>query len=75
MLVKKVRLDQIVINLDNFRKPLNNVERNSMVEGKLYPYCGANGIIDYINEFILMKKFYALLKMVVRGDITRSVAI
>ena len=52
MLVKKVRLDQIVINLDNFRKPLNNVERNSMVEGKLYPYCGANGIIDYINEFI-----------------------
>jgi len=35
---------------DNLRIPLNNEDRKEM-KGK-YPYCGANGIIDYINKYI-----------------------
>ena len=36
--------------LDNKRKPLNEKERNE-IKGRI-PYWGANGIVDYVNEFI-----------------------
>jgi type I restriction enzyme S subunit len=39
----------IASNFDNRRKPLSSAEREKM-KGK-YPYYGAAGIIDYINEF------------------------
>ena len=35
--------------MDNLRVPLNENQRLSM-KGD-YPYCGANGILDYINDF------------------------
>jgi len=35
--------------LDNLRFPLNDSQRLSM-KGD-YPYCGANGILDYINDY------------------------
>lgn len=47
-----VRLGDITEILDNRRVPLNNEERSKISNLKLYPYCGANGIIDYIDEFI-----------------------
>lgn len=47
-----VKLGDIVNNLNNRRKPLNNIERASMKEKGLYPYCGANGILDYIDDYI-----------------------
>jgi type I restriction enzyme, S subunit len=36
--------------LDNQRKPLNESERNLM-RGNI-PYYGANGVVDYVNEFL-----------------------
>ncbi|MBU1701582.1 MAG: restriction endonuclease subunit S [Candidatus Eisenbacteria bacterium] len=35
--------------LDNLRVPLNDVQRAKM-KGD-YPYCGANGVLDYIDRF------------------------
>ncbi len=37
--------------LDNLRVPLNEVQRATM-QGD-YPYCGANGVLDYINNFLI----------------------
>lgn len=46
--VKKVKY--IAKNLDGKRIPLNSSER-AFISGD-YPYYGANGIVDYINDFI-----------------------
>lgn len=48
----KYRIDEITINLDNLRKPLNNEQRKQISHKKLYPYYGANNIMDYIDEYI-----------------------
>ena len=48
----KYRIDEITINLDNLRKPLNNKQRKQISHKKLYPYYGANNIMDYIDEYI-----------------------
>lgn len=37
---------------DDLRKPLNSKTRSDMKAGELYPYYGANGIVDFINAFI-----------------------
>lgn len=37
---------------DDLRKPLNSKTRSNMKAGELYPYYGANGIVDCINAFI-----------------------
>jgi type I restriction enzyme S subunit len=46
--VKKV--EEVVEVLDNKRKPLNEKERYEM-KGNI-PYFGANGVVDYVNDFI-----------------------
>ena len=46
-------LGDLIISYNNKRKALNNVERNKKKEGKLYPYYGANGVVDYINEYMI----------------------
>jgi type I restriction enzyme S subunit len=38
---------------DDLRKPLNDVERSQMKEGQLYPYYGANGQVDTINDYMI----------------------
>lgn len=48
----KYRIDEITVNLDNLRKPLNNSERNKISKKKLYPYYGANNLMDYVDEYI-----------------------
>jgi Restriction endonuclease S subunits len=45
-----VRLGEVVEIYDNRRVPLSENVRKNM-KG-IYPYCGANGIIDYINDYI-----------------------
>lgn len=47
---KKVKLDDISINLDNKRVPINSGDRAK--KRGVIPYCGANGIVDYIDEYI-----------------------
>ncbi len=46
----EVTIEEIADCLDNQRIPLNNIQR-SKISGDI-PYCGANGILDYINKHI-----------------------
>lgn len=49
------RLGSISINLDNFRIPLKNQERQKM-NNKHFPYYGASGIIDKVDDYLFDKK-------------------
>ncbi len=51
-----VNLQEVVIFLDNLRKPITEKDR---VEGP-YPYYGANGIQGYINEYIFDEELVLL---------------
>jgi type I restriction enzyme S subunit len=53
-----VRLEDVVEIHDKKRIPLNSTERSKM-KGN-YPYCGANGIIDYVNDYIFDGEFVLL---------------
>ncbi|WP_338762043.1 restriction endonuclease subunit S [Bernardetia sp. ABR2-2B] len=44
-------LGEVVDVLDNLRVPLNDNQRNLM-KGDI-PYCGANGIVDYVDDFVI----------------------
>ncbi|MBY8275755.1 restriction endonuclease subunit S [Vibrio fluvialis] len=46
-----VTLEQSVNCLDNLRIPLNEQQRSKM-RGDI-PYCGANGIVGWVNEYVL----------------------
>jgi len=46
-----MRLEDITDCLDNLRIPLNDGQRNQM-KGD-YPYCGANGVLDYVNDYVI----------------------
>ena len=45
------QLAEIADCLDNVRVPLNETQRAGM-QGP-YPYCGANGVLDYVNDYVL----------------------
>ena len=45
------RLREITECLDNVRVPLNETQRATMPGP--YPYCGANGVLDYVNDYVL----------------------
>ena len=45
------RLEEVTDCLDNLRIPLNEGQRNQM-RGD-YPYCGANGVLDYVNSYVV----------------------
>ncbi|MCY4047654.1 MAG: restriction endonuclease subunit S, partial [Candidatus Dadabacteria bacterium] len=42
-------IDQIADIHNTLRQPINSVERSN-IKG-VYPYCGANGIVDHINDY------------------------
>lgn len=44
-------IETIADCLDNLRVPLNGEQRTKM-NGDI-PYCGANGIVDYVNDFVI----------------------
>ena len=37
---------------DDLRKPINDAVRSEMHTGQLYPYYGANGQVDSINDWV-----------------------
>ena len=45
------RLGEITDCLDNVRIPLNETQRATMPGP--YPYCGANGVLDDVNDYVL----------------------
>ncbi|MXV77686.1 N-6 DNA methylase, partial [Candidatus Poribacteria bacterium] len=46
-----MKLGEVADCLDNVRIPLNETQRANM-QGP-YPYCGANGVLDYVNDYVL----------------------
>ena len=56
-----VRLEEVAKNYDKQRIPLSKNQRQTMSGS--YPYCGANGIIDFINDISLMESLSCYLKM------------
>ena len=44
-------LEQVADCLDHVRIPLNEAQRENMPGP--YPYCGANGVLDYVNDFVI----------------------
>ncbi|PKP60245.1 MAG: hypothetical protein CVT89_00220 [Candidatus Altiarchaeales archaeon HGW-Altiarchaeales-2] len=51
-------LEKVVEIYDSKRVPLSEMERNN--RKGIYPYCGANGIIDYIDDYIFDGEFVLL---------------
>jgi type I restriction enzyme S subunit len=49
---ENVKLGTVVNNLDSRRKPLNDQERSKITVHGLYPYIGANNIMDYVDEYL-----------------------
>lgn len=45
------RLGDVTDCLDNLRVPINEAERSQM-KGD-YPYCGANGILGFVNDYVI----------------------
>lgn len=44
-------IEECMDNLDNLRKPLNESDRKKM-QGYI-PYCGANGVLDFVNDYVI----------------------
>lgn len=53
-------LGKLTFNLDNKRIPLNSSERSVKKKIGLYPYFGANNILDYIDEYIFDEKILCI---------------
>jgi type I restriction enzyme, S subunit len=47
-----VELKTVTENLDNKRKPLNDIERQNISLLGLYPYIGANNIMGFVDEYL-----------------------
>ena len=55
---KDKKLEDVVDFLDDRRKPIKDSDRNN-IKG-IYPYYGASGIIDYINDYIFDEELLLL---------------
>jgi len=55
---REYHLKEIIYLYDKNRKPLSSLIRNKMK--KIYPYYGANGIIDYVDNYIFEGKYILL---------------
>lgn len=51
---KLKNFSDLTINLDNKRRPLSSMERSK--KSGCFPYYGASGIVDYIDDFIFQEK-------------------
>ena len=58
MIFKKYKLNDLIVKYDNKRKPLSTIVRNKME--KKYPYYGANGIIDYVDDYLFDDEYLLL---------------
>ena len=55
---KVMPLEEVANVLDKKRVPLNQSQRQQM-QGE-YPYCGANGVLDYVNDYIFDGEYVLL---------------
>ena len=55
---KMMSLEDVASIFDRERVPLNESQRQQM-QGE-YPYCGANGIVDYVNDYIFDGEYVLL---------------
>ena len=55
---KVMFLEEVTNVLDKKRVPLNGSQRQQM-QGE-YPYCGANGVVDYVNDYIFDGEYVLL---------------
>lgn len=44
-------IGEVADSLDNLRVPLNGAQRAGMIG--YYPYCGANGVLDFVDDYCL----------------------
>ncbi len=51
-----VKLGDVVEIYDKLRIPVKEEERQK--QRKIYPYCGANGIIDYVESYIFDESLF-----------------
>jgi type I restriction enzyme S subunit len=51
-------LESVALNFDKQRIPLNEIERTK--RKGTYPYCGANGIVDYLDDYIFDGEYVLL---------------
>lgn len=55
---KNLQLEDVIVLEDKKRKPLSTIIRNKME--KKYPYYGANGIIDYVDDYLFDDEYLLL---------------
>lgn len=55
---RKMSLGEAANILDKKRVPLNEQQRQN-IQG-IYPYCGANGILDYLNDYLFDGEYVLL---------------
>ena len=55
---KEAQLADSIDLLDNLRRPLSELQRNK-IKGSI-PYYGANGLVDYVNDFIFNEELILL---------------
>ncbi|CCK78350.1 restriction endonuclease subunit S [Desulfobacula toluolica] len=58
--MKVFNLGDITNNLDSKRIPLNSKDRAKKSKQKLYPYIGANNVLEYIDEYIFNEKILCI---------------
>ena len=54
------RLGDITESFDKKRKPVSLAERSKIKNLKIYPYYGATGVIDYVDEYIFDGRYILL---------------
>ena len=54
------RLGDITESFDKKRRPVSLAERSKIENPKIYPYYGATGIIDYVDEYIFEGRYILL---------------
>ena len=53
-----MKLENFINLFDNLRKPVNTMDRQNLQ--KVYPYYGAQGVVDYIDNYIFDGDFILL---------------
>ena len=58
--MRRVNFGDIVNIRDSEREPLNKKERNEIKGSGTYPYIGANGIVDWVDEYLFDEKILCI---------------
>jgi len=58
--LRRVKLGEVVKIRDSERVPLNTKQRDKIRGNGFYPYIGANGIVDWVDEYIFDEKILCI---------------